>query len=137
MADTLSPESRSERMRLIKARDTRPELSVRKILRSLSFPGYRLHRKDLPGKPDIAYLGRRKAIFVHGCFWHGHDCKSGKRRPKSNQNYWLPKIDRNRLRDAQHLAELDRLGWSVLTVWECELRDQAALSAKLAAFMAS
>jgi DNA mismatch endonuclease (patch repair protein) len=124
-------------MRLIKGRNTRPELSVRKMLRDLGFPGYRIHRKGLPGKPDVAYISKRKAIFVHGCFWHGHSCKSGIRRPKSNLDYWLPKIERNRQRDAAHTAELGRLGWSVLTVWECELRDPAALAAKLAAFLSS
>ena len=127
--------SRSENMRRIRGKDTRPELAVRKLLRSLGFPGYRLHRKDLPGRPDVAFVGRRKAILIHGCFWHGHDCKVGRREPKSNRDYWLPKIERNRRRDAAHQVELARLGWSVLTVWECELRDLPALSARLTAFM--
>ena len=127
--------SRSENMRRIRGKDTRPELTVRKLLRSLGFPGYRLHRKDLPGRPDVAFVGRRKAVLIHGCFWHGHDCKVGRREPKSNRDYWLPKIERNRRRDAAHQVELARLGWSVLTVWECELRDLPALSARLAAFM--
>ena len=135
MVDTLSRKERSERMRLIKAQDTRPELAVRKILRELGFLGYRLHRSDLPGKPDVTYVGRRKAIFIHGCFWHGHDCKSGRRKPKSNLEYWLPKIKHNRQRDAAHLEKLAQLGWSVLTVWECELKDTTALSARLSKFM--
>lgn len=127
--------SRSENMRRIRSKDTGPELAVRKLLRSLGFSGYRIHRKDLPGKPDVAFIGRKKVVMIHGCFWHGHDCKEGLRRPKSNLDYWLPKIEHNRQRDAQHLAELIRLGWSVLTVWECELRDTVALTARLAAFM--
>ncbi|ASW04417.1 very short patch repair endonuclease [Paraburkholderia aromaticivorans] len=127
--------SRSENMRRIRGKNTRPELVIRKLLRELGFPGYRLHRKDLPGKPDVAYIGRRKAVVIHGCFWHGHACKIGLRKPLTNRDYWLPKIERNRARDAQHLVDMAGLGWSVLTVWECELRDVVALSAKLAGFM--
>jgi len=129
--------TRSENMRRIRNKNTRPELTVRQLLRGLGFPGYRLHCKDLPGKPDVAYIGRRKAILIHGCFWHGHDCKIGSRKPLSNRDYWLPKIERNRQRDAEHLAKFDRLGWSVLTVWECELRDVVTLSAKLANFISA
>lgn len=127
--------SRSENMRRIRSKDTRPELYIRKLLRELGFPGYRIHRKELPGKPDIAYIGRRKAIFVHGCFWHGHDCKEGIRKPKTNQNYWLPKIERNRQRDAAHLEELRRLGWSAVVVWECEIQDQERLKSKIFLFL--
>ena len=87
--------TRSENMRRIQGKNTGPEMVVRGLLRTLGYPGYRLHRKDLPGKPDIAYIGRRKVIVINGCFWHGHDCKKGSRRPKSNQDYWLKKIDRN------------------------------------------
>ena len=122
-------------MRRIRGKNTGPELAVRGLLRAHGFTGYRLHRKDLPGRPDVAFIGRRKAILIHGRFWHGHDCKVGRREPKSNRDYWLPKIERNRRRDAAHQVELARLGWSVLTVWECELRDLPALSARLAAFM--
>jgi DNA mismatch endonuclease, patch repair protein len=129
--------SRSENMRRIRSKDTGPELTVRKMLRDLGFAGYRIHRKELPGKPDVAFVGRKKAVMIHGCFWHGHDCKEGLRKPKSNPDYWLPKIERNRERDAQHLSEMERLGWSMLTVWECELREPAKLAAKLAAFMAN
>jgi DNA mismatch endonuclease (patch repair protein) len=128
--------SRSENMRRIRGKNTRPELVVRKLLRELGFPGYRLHRNDLPGKPDVAYVGRRKAIMIHGCFWHGHDCRVGSREPLSNRNYWLPKIQRNRQRDMQHLADLTELNWSVLTVWECQLRDRKTLAARLTAFLA-
>lgn len=129
------PISRSENMRRIRSRDTQPELIVRRQLRALGFSGYRLHRKDLPGKPDVVFIGRMKAILIHGCFWHGHDCREGVRQPKSNQDYWLPKIDRNRARDAENAVRLVDQGWSVLTLWECELADREALSAKLLAFM--
>ena len=127
--------SRSENMRHIRSKDTYPELVVRQTLRQLGYPGYRLHRKDLPGTPDIVFIGRRKVILIHGCFWHGHDCKEGARRPQSNQGYWLPKIDRNKKRDIDNLTKLTEHGWSVLIVWECELRYPVTLSAKLAAFM--
>src|ERR1700761_6504327 len=96
-----SPE-RSATMRAVKSRDTKPELAVRKILREMA-PGYRLHRADLPGKPDIVYGRRKLAIFVHGCFWHGHDCARGARAPKANAEYWQGKIGRNRARDQRHL----------------------------------
>ena len=126
-----SPE-RSAVMRAVKSRDTGPERAVRKILRELD-PGYRLHRADLPGSPDIAYGRRKLAIFVHGCFWHGHDCKRGARLPRENADYWSAKIARNRARDAKALAELDKLGWRTLVVFECALKDPAALRARLAA----
>lgn len=127
---------RSENMRRIRSSDTAPEIAVRLLVRALGFPGYRLHRKDLPGKPDIAYVGRKKAIFVHGCFWHGHDCKEGSRRPKSNIGYWLPKIENNARRDAAHVAELQSKDWSVIIVWECELRDPSKVTQCLSGFFA-
>lgn len=136
MSDTLSQDERSVRMRMIKSKDTRPELIVRKICRDLGHRGYRLHRKDLPGKPDIAFVGSKVAIFVHGCFWHGHDCSGHVRLPKSKQDYWLPKIERNRARDVENLIDLTRNGWRVLVVWECETKMVEDLTRKLAAFLA-
>jgi len=130
-----SPE-RSATMRAVKSRDTGPELAVRKILRSLA-PGYRLNRADLPGKPDIVYAGRRLAIFVHGCFWHGHGCPRGARMPKDNADYWRGKIARNRARDAATLAALAAMGWRALTIYECALKDPAALRARLDAELAA
>ncbi len=127
--------TRSENMRRIRSKDTLPEMTVRRLLRDCGFAGYRLHRKDVPGKPDVAFIGRKKAIQIHGCFWHGHDCKEGVRRPKSNQEYWLPKIERNRERDRLHDANLADAGWRVLTVWECELADIDQLREKLVSFM--
>ena len=123
---------RSAVMRAVKSQDTRPELAVRKILREFA-PGYRLHRADLPGKPDIAYPGRRLAIFVHGCFWHGHDCPRGARMPKANADYWRAKIARNRARDAATLEALKAMGWRTAVVYECALRDREALRARLGA----
>jgi DNA mismatch endonuclease, patch repair protein len=108
---------RSATMRAIRSRDTTPELAVRAILHKIA-PGYRLHRKNLPGKPDIAYGRRRLAIFVNGCFWHGHDCARGARMPKANADYWRAKIARNRERDARALTALAEMGWRCVTVWE-------------------
>ena len=126
---------RSAVMRRVKARDTGPELIVRKALRQLGYTGYRLDRKDLPGRPDIAFIGRKRAIFVHGCFWHGHDCRRGARTPKTNAAYWTAKIARNRARDAAAEEALADLGWRSLSIWECELKDQPALAARLAGFL--
>ena len=126
---------RSAVMRRVKARDTGPELKVRGLLRALGAPGYRLHRRDVPGRPDMAFVGRRLAIFVHGCFWHGHECARGARTPGTNAEYWRSKIARNRARDATALAALKAKGWRALTIWECELRDEAAARARLAAFL--
>lgn len=128
---------RSENMRRIGSRNTGPELAVRMLLRELGFTGYRLYRNDLPGKPDLAWIGRRLAVFVHGCFWHGHDCAEGVRKPKSNQDYWLPKIRRNAQRDAENLAALHEADWNTLVIWECEITDKDSLSRKLQRFLSS
>jgi len=128
------PARRSATMRAVKSRDTTPELIVRALLHRFA-PFYRLHRKDVAGNPDIAYPGRKRAIFVHGCFWHGHDCARGARMPKANAEYWRAKIERNRARDAANLETLRATGWSPLTVWECELKDLATLERKLRAFL--
>ncbi|MEM1420647.1 MAG: very short patch repair endonuclease [Pseudomonadota bacterium] len=122
---------RSEVMRRVKGRDTQPELRVRAALRALGWTGYRLDRRDLPGRPDIAFIGRKIAIFVHGCFWHGHDCKRGSRAPKTNTDYWRAKIARNQLRDRKVCAELRELGWRVLVLWECEIANAALLQQRL------
>ena len=125
---------RAEVMRRVRGRDTGPELSVRRLLRAAWLTGYRLQRRDLPGRPDIAFIGRRAAIFVHGCFWHGHDCRRGARAPKANADYWSAKIARNRARDAAALDALATAGWRTMVVWECALRDPG-LGARLAAFV--
>lgn len=133
--DKLSPERRSENMRQIRGKDTAPELAIRKLCREIGFSGYRIHRKDLPGKPDLAWIGRKLAIFVHGCFWHGHDCAEGIRKPHSNRDYWIPKIARNKQRDAENIADLKAAGWNVLVIWECEINRSMHLSVKLHWFL--
>jgi DNA mismatch endonuclease (patch repair protein) len=122
-------------MRRVKGQGTAPELKVRRILWALG-ARYRLNRKDLPGSPDIVLPGRRLAIFVHGCFWHGHDCARGARVPKANRDYWTAKVARNRARDARSAQALAALGWRVETLWECGLKDEAVLTARLAALLA-
>jgi len=125
-------------MRRIKSKDTKPELIVRKLVHGLGYR-YRLHRRDLPGKPDLVFGSRRKVIFVHGCFWHGHDdqaCLDG-RAPRSNQAYWLPKLARNKLRDLASVAALESAGWDVLIIWECETRDTGLLSCRLKGFLSA
>lgn len=123
-------------MRAVPGRDTSAEMKVRRLLREIA-PGYRLHRKDIPGNPDIAWIGARRAIFVNGCFWHGHECRRGARMPKTNTEYWRAKIGRNVTRDAMNLQKLAALGWRALVVWECELADEPALAARLRAFVAA
>ncbi len=130
MTDVFTPAQRSAVMRRVKSKDTSPELEVRRMLTAAG-ARYRLHRRDLPGSPDIVLVGRRLAVFVHGCFWHGHGCPRGARRPKANADYWSEKLRRNQERDARVLADLAALGWRSETVWECELRDHPALEARL------
>ncbi|MEX0302658.1 MAG: very short patch repair endonuclease [Leisingera sp.] len=133
MADTLTPQQRSANMAKIRAKHTKPEMLVRRMVHGMGFR-YRLHRKDLPGKPDLVFGPRRKVIFVHGCFWHLHDCRDG-RIPSSRQDYWEPKLQRNVERDAEHLLALQEAGWQVLTIWECEIKDQEGLEARLRTFL--
>lgn len=134
--DKLSPERRSANMKAIRARDTKPELVVRRLLHRLGYR-YRLHRKDLPGKPDIAFVGRRKALFVHGCFWHQHPdeaCRDS-RRPRSNVGYWGPKLARNLERDREAVMLLRNMGWEALVLWECELSDEPRLLITLSDYL--
>jgi DNA mismatch endonuclease, patch repair protein len=133
--DNLSPERRSENMRRIRGKNTAPEVLVRRIVRELGYSGYRLHRNDITGKPDIAWLGKKVAIFVHGCFWHAHECAEGVRKPKSNVDYWIPKLQRNRERDRIRQAALIKNGWKALVVWECELADHQTLKRRLRKFL--
>ncbi len=118
--DVFSPEKRSAVMRAVKSKDTKPELRLRRALHALGFR-YRLNVKDLPGKPDLVFPRHKTILFVHGCFWHGHDCKRGRRVPKSNADYWREKIRKNRMRDRKNKKALEALGWRVITVWECEI----------------
>jgi DNA mismatch endonuclease (patch repair protein) len=135
VTDVYGPAKRSAVMRAVKGRGTSPELAVRRLVWSLG-GRYRLNRADLPGKPDIVLPGRRLAIFVHGCFWHGHDCARGARVPKANRDYWTAKVARNRARDLAARGALANAGWRVETVWECELKDAAALEARARAWLA-
>lgn len=121
-------------MRAVKGRDTEPERAVRRLIHGMGFR-YRLNRADLPGKPDIVLPGRRKVIFVHGCFWHGHKCRRGNRMPKNNREYWSQKISRNRERDRAARAALKEKGWRVATVWECELKRGERLRKRLNTFL--
>ena len=130
----MSSEQRSRTMRAIKDRNTKPEMMVRRLLHSMGYR-YRLHRRNLPGKPDIVFGPRRKVIFVHGCFWHGHPCKRGNRLPKTNAEYWKSKIARNIERHSSHLDELTAAGWTELTLWECELANENAVRQRLSAFL--
>lgn len=122
-------------MKSVGTKDTGPEMVVRRLLHGLGFR-YRLHRRDLPGSPDIVFPGRRKVIFVNGCYWHGHGCSKGKL-PKSRLDYWAPKIDRNRQRDAEKEAALRVAGWDVLTLWQCEVKDPVAMRTRLVDFLGS
>ena len=122
-------------MQSVGSKNTGPELIVRRLLHSMGYR-YRLHRKGLPGRPDIVFPGRKKAVFVHGCFWHWHGCSKGQL-PKSRQDYWKPKLWRNRERDLENLDELERLGWKTLTVWQCETRELDSLTERLSKFMVS
>lgn len=130
----MTSQQRSQTMRAIKDRDTKPELTVRRLLHRMGYR-YRLHRKDLPGKPDIVFGSRRKVVFVHGCFWHGHSCKRGSRLPKTNAQYWKGKIARNVTRHSAQIDGLTADGWSSLTLWECELAEEDALTRRLSAFL--
>ena len=134
--DTLTPSQRSERMARVRAKDTQPEMLVRRMVHALGYR-YRLHRDGLPGKPDLVFPGRRAVILVHGCFWHAHPdpaCKLA-RLPKSRLDFWRPKLERNRARDADVARRLNESGWRVLTLWECALRDRAALETRIKEFL--
>ena len=126
--------SRSEIMQAIRHKDTKPEMAVRRLTHSMGYR-YRLHRRTLPGTPDLVFPSRRKVVFVHGCFWHQHDCKHGAHLPKSNREYWLPKLARNRERDAEHQMRLEALGWEALVLWECELGDSEKTARRLRKFL--
>lgn len=121
---------RSRIMALVRGAHTKPELAVRKLLTAMGYR-YRLHRRDLPGSPDVVLGSYRTAIFINGCFWHQHSCKRGARIPKTNRSYWLPKLKGNRERDALNRKLLNALGWSVLVIWECQLRDLNRVARRL------
>lgn len=133
MKETL--EARSRIMRAVKSRDTAPEMVVRRLAHRLGYR-FRLCRKDLPGCPDIVFPRLRKVVFVHGCFWHGHDCARGARVPKGNRTYWLKKVAGNRARDQKNLEMLKASGWEALVVWECFTRNERDLNGQVKSFLA-
>ncbi|MEM8872938.1 MAG: DNA mismatch endonuclease Vsr [Planctomycetota bacterium] len=132
--DPLSSAQRSERMSLVRGKDTKPEMVVRRLIHRMGFR-YRLHRRDLPGKPDLVFPSRRKVVFVHGCFWHRHACPAGRRTPKSRREFWLNKLESNRRRDQRNRRRLNRLGWSAMVIWECQLRDLDRVRRRVASFL--
>ena len=136
MADKVAPEVRSAIMRQIKGTDTQPELAVRRLVHSLGYR-YRLHAKDLPGCPDLVFRKKKKAIFVHGCFWHQHNCRVGRRQPKSRREYWLPKLQGNVHRDKENRRKLKEEGWKVLIIWECQVKNKSTdwLKERIVAFL--
>jgi DNA mismatch endonuclease, patch repair protein len=134
LMDIVSPEKRSRMMAGIKGKNTKPELAVRKLIHGMGFR-YRLHRKDLPGSPDLVFQRLKKVIFVHGCFWHRHPGCRFAYTPKSNAQFWLDKLEGNIRRDGQAVMALDALGWQVLIVWECEVADLPALTRSVSSFL--
>ncbi|MDW8391873.1 MAG: DNA mismatch endonuclease Vsr [Oscillochloridaceae bacterium] len=134
MPDVFTPEERSRVMAKVRGQDTNPEKIVRSLIHRMGYR-FRLHVKDLPGKPDIVLPRHRKVVFVHGCFWHQHPGCEHAARPGSNTEYWNKKLDRNVMRDREHLERLLYLGWKVLIVWECELKDLDQLVEKLRRFL--
>lgn len=134
--DKISPQHRSANMRRIRSKDTSPELVLRRLIHGLGYR-FRLHRKDLPGRPDLVFAKRRKIVFVHGCFWHQHpDCREG-RIPGSRLDYWAPKLIKNQIRDAANRVLLEEQGWKVLIIWECELTDISAVKRAVKKFLGS
>ena len=132
--DTLSKSQRSERMSRVLSRDTKPELVIRRLVHSLGYR-YRLNVKDLPGKPDLVFRKRRKVLFVHGCFWHRHDDCHLARMPKSRLDFWTPKLQKNKARDAVVRKQLKVDGWSILIVWECEISNIERVSLRIERFL--
>lgn len=132
--DSLTPAERSARMALVQSKNTKPELLVRRLVHAMGYR-YRLHRRDLPGTPDLVFPGRGKVIFVHGCFWHRHARCALARLPKTRGDFWLPKLTANAERDARNVRALRRLGWGVLTIWECQLGNTTKLANRIGRFL--
>ena len=132
--DRLSRSARSENMRRIHSKDSAVELRVRKLVHHLGFR-YRLHRHDLDGRPDLVFIGRRKVIFVHGCFWHAHSTCRIARKPKSNERYWLPKLCQTKERDKRNRIKLIKSGWGCLVIWECQTDNLDALATAIREFL--
>ena len=131
--DTFSPQQRSEIMRRVRSEDTKPEMTVRRLVHGRGFR-YRLHVKDLPGHPDLVFPRTKKIVFVHGCYWHAHGCPASEL-PESHRDYWEAKLQRNAERDKRNLRELRKVGWDVFTVWECQTRNLERLTRRLVRFL--
>ncbi|WP_307037878.1 very short patch repair endonuclease [Arthrobacter sp. B3I4] len=134
VTDFMSAKQRSAHMAKIRSKDTKPELLLRKALHTAGYR-YRIHDRRLPGKPDLVFAGRRKVVFVNGCFWHGHRCSVGDRLPKSNTEFWAEKRRRNQSRDEKALQQLEALGWESLVVWECEVNAGQKLIEEVKGFL--
>ena len=135
MADVHTKKQRSYNMSKIKCKDTKPEIVVRSLVHRMGYR-YSLHRKDLPGKPDLVLVKHRKIIFVHGCFWHQHNCRKGHSIPVTRKKFWQTKRQGNKDRDRRNLKKLRQLGWNVLTVWECQIKDVGKLTQRIRKFLA-
>jgi DNA mismatch endonuclease (patch repair protein) len=134
--DKITPERRSANMSRIRSKDTKPEMAVRKVAHGLGYR-FRLHQKDLPGKPDLVFPSRKAVVFVHGCFWHGHSdpgCRNAVL-PKSRRDFWLPKLSKNKARDSANVEALEAAGWRVMVVWECEIKDDEIVAGRLRDFL--
>jgi DNA mismatch endonuclease (patch repair protein) len=136
MTDVFNKEKRSKIMSSVKSKDTKPEIIVRKLLHSMGYR-FRLHREDLPGTPDIVLPKYKKVIFVHGCFWHGHEGCPRAKLPKTNKEFWRVKITKNMARDAETMQDLSRTGWQSLVIWTCEIKDLEQLSKKIRNFLSN
>jgi len=134
VTDTLSPAQRSRVMARIRGKDTAPELLVRRVTHALGYR-YRVHQRGLPGCPDLVFSGRRRVIFVHGCFWHRHNCRKGRSMPSTRPQFWRSKLEANRERDRKNQRELRGRGWDVLVVWECQTTDRARLAERICDFL--
>jgi DNA mismatch endonuclease (patch repair protein) len=132
--DFLTPAERKERMGRVRSKDTKTEMTVRRLVHGLGFR-YRLHSRQLPGCPDMVFSGRAKVIFVHGCFWHLHENCTRYRLPKANRDFWMPKLEATKLRDELNMERLELLGWKIMIIWECELRDKDALARRVVGFL--
>ncbi len=131
--DPLTSPERSERMSRIRNADTKPEMTVRRMVHGMGYR-YRLHAPDLPGHPDLVFRPRNKLIFVHGCFWHQHGCRQY-RQPRTNRSFWEAKLTRNKERDAKTQRALRQLGWHFMVIWECQLKNEAALRSRIRRFL--
>lgn len=136
MVDVLTPEQRSHCMARIKGKNTKPELYVRSMVHHMGFR-FRLHRKELPGKPDIVFVGLKKVILIHGCFWHMHACRYGRVKPETNAEFWRNKRESNVMRDRKNVRDLKKAGWDVLIVWECWIRKPPDLERRVSRFLQS